>query len=129
MMSDVMNERALATRSSIEKTVQRVEKLVDSETAALRSRQAVDLREFNNGKSQALLEFTHAVRSLEGATLDDKLIKRLKVLRDKLESNRVALRMHMEAVREIVGVVADTIHDSEWDGTYEQHIGSGSFAR
>ena len=129
MMAQATNERGLATRSSIEKTVERVERLVDSETEALRSRKAIDLKEFNNGKSQALLEFSHAVRALDGMPLDDKLIARLKALRGKLETNQVALRMHMEAVREIVGVVADTIHDSEWDGTYSQHAGYGGFAR
>lgn len=129
MMSQVMSERGLATRSSIEKTMQRVERIVDSETAALRSRGAVDFREFNNGKSQALLEFSLAVRSLEGTTLDDQLVARLRTLRNKLETNRVVLRMHLEAVREVAGVVADTIQDTEWDGTYSQHAGGGGYAR
>lgn len=129
MMPHVIKERGLATRSSIERTMQRVERLVESETAALRSRVAIDLRESNNGKSQALLEFSLAIRSLEGTPLDADLIKRLKVLRSKLETNRVVLRMHLEAVREIANVVVDTIQDSEWDGTYSQHTGPGGFGR
>lgn len=129
MMSQVATERRHATRSAIEKTMQRVEKIVDSETAALRSRAVVDLKEFNNGKSQALLEFSNAVRSLDLATLDDDLVARLKILRGKLETNRVVLRMHLEAVREIAGVVAHTIQDSEWDGTYSQHAGVGGYGR
>jgi hypothetical protein len=119
----------MATRSSIERTMLRVEKLVDAETAALRSRTPIDLKESNNGKSQALLEFSLAIRSLEGAPPDAELVKRLKVLRGKLETNRIVLRMHLEAVREIANVVADTIQNSEWDGTYSQHIESGGFAR
>jgi hypothetical protein len=129
MRAPVIKERGMATRSSIERIMLRVEKLVDAETAALRSRTPIDLKESNNGKSQALLEFTLAIRSLEGTPLDAELISRLKVLRSKLETNRVVLRMHLEAVREIANVVADTIQNSEWDGTYSQHIESGGFAR
>jgi hypothetical protein len=129
MIAYVIGKRGMATRSSIEKILHRVEKLVDGETAALRSRAAIDLKEFNNGKSQALLEFSLAIRSLDGATLDAELTKRLKVLRGKLETNRGVLQMHLEAVREIASVVADSIKDAEWDGTYSQLTGSGSPAR
>ncbi len=129
MMAHVIGKRGMATRGSIERILHRVEKLVDGETAALRSRAAIDLKEFNNGKSQALLEFSLAIRSLDGATLDAELTKRLKVLRGKLETNRGVLQMHLEAVREIASVVADSIKDAEWDGTYSQLTGSGSPAR
>jgi hypothetical protein len=129
MMANVIAKRGMATRTSIERILQRVEKLVDGETAALKSRAAIDLKEFNNGKSQALLEFSLAIRSLEGATLDPELIERLKKLRGKLETNRVVLRMHLEAVREIATVVSDSIKAAEWDGTYSQQTGAGSLAR
>lgn len=119
----------MATRSSIVKAMQRVEKLVDAETAALRSRIPFDLKESNNGKSQALLEFSLAVRALDGRTLDPELTERLKILRSKLETNRVVLKMHLEAVREVANVVADTIKDSEWDGTYSQHVEYGGYGR
>jgi hypothetical protein len=125
MSAHALKERGLATRSTIEKTMQRVERLVDNETAALRARAAINLKESNNGKSQALLEFSLAIRALDGTPLDSELVKRLGVLRSKLETNRVVLRMHLEAVREIANVVADTIQDSEWDGTYSQHAGYG----
>lgn len=129
MMPQATTEHSLAARSSIEKTMQRVEMVVDSETAALRARAAIDLKDFNNRKSQALLEFSLAVRALDGKTLDSDLVERLKVLRGKLETNRVVLRMHLEAVREIAGVVADTIQDSEGDGTYSQFAGAGGYGR
>jgi hypothetical protein len=129
MMAHVIGKRGMVTRSTIEKILHRVEKLVDGETAALKSRAAIDLKEFNNGKSQALLEFSLAIRSLDGAMLDAELIERLKLLRGKLETNRGVLQMHLEAVREIASVVADSIKDAEWDGTYSQLTGSGSPAR
>jgi len=127
MTAYALKERGLATRSSIEKTMQRVERLVDSETAALRARTAINLQESNNGKSQALLEFSLAIRALDGSPLDSELVQRLGVLRSKLETNRVVLRMHLEAVREIANVVADTIQDSEWDGTYSQHAAPAGY--
>jgi hypothetical protein len=124
-----VKERAPVTRSALERTMQRVERIVDSETAALRSRAPINVKEFNNGKSQALLELSIASRSLDAAMLDDELIKRLKTLRGKLETNRVVLHMHLEAVREIANVVSEIIKDSEWDGTYSQHIESGGRSR
>jgi hypothetical protein len=127
MAQGSIRERGQVTRSSIDRTMQRIETLVDSETEALRSRAAIDLRESNNGKSQALLEFSLAVRSLEGTALDAELVQRLKALRGKLETNRTVLRRHLEAVREVASVVADTIQDSEGDGTYSQQAGAGGY--
>ena len=109
--------------------MQRIERLVERETEALRSRVDIDLRESNNGKSQALLELGLVARTLEGIPFDADLIQRLKALHGKLENNRAVLRKHLEAVREIAGVVAGTIQDSEWDGTYSQHGGSGGAHR
>lgn len=129
MIATVISERGMATRSSIDKILQRVEKLVDRETAALRSRAAIDFKAFNNGKSQALLELSLAVRSLGATRLDAELIERLKILRGKLDTNRVVLRMHLDAVREVANVVSETIQDSERDGTYSQYVGSAGLAR
>jgi hypothetical protein len=121
-------EHSLAARSSIDRAMQRIESLVDRETEALRSRTEIDLRESNNGKSQALLELGLVARTLEGSPFDADLIGRLKALHGKLEHNRAILRKHLEAVREIAGVVAGTIQNSEWDGTYSQH-GAGDAYR
>lgn len=123
------SERGLAAHNSIDRTMQRIEMLVERETEALASRASIDLRESNNSKSQALLELGLAARSLEGVPLDPELVQRLKALRGKLEANRAVLRRHLEAVREIASVVADTIKDREWDGTYSQHAGSSGAQR
>jgi|SoiMethySBSTD1v2_1073268.scaffolds.fasta_scaffold223200_2 hypothetical protein len=129
MMAPNSGERGLAARSSIDRTMQRIEKLVERETEALRLRVDIDLRESNNGKSQALLELGLVARTLEGIPFDAELIQRLKALHGKLENNRAILRKHLDAVREIAGVVAGTIQDSEWDGTYSQQGGSGGAYR
>lgn len=77
MMVQGGNERGVALRNTIDRTMQRVEKLIDRETEALRSRTPIDLKESNNGKSQALLELSLATRSLDGALLDPDIVRRL----------------------------------------------------
>jgi hypothetical protein len=129
MMAPGTGEHGLPARTSIDRTMQRIEMLVERETEALRSRVQIDLRESNNGKSQALLELGMVARTLEGIPFDADLIKRLKTLHGKLENNRAVLRKHLDAVREIAGVVAGTIQDSEGDGTYSQHSGAGGAYR
>jgi hypothetical protein len=127
MTATATRERPTFTPGSIERTIARVERLLDAETAALRTRAPFDLRESSNGKSQALLEFSLAIRGLQGGAIEPELAARLKSLREKLEINRRVLRMHLEAVREITDIVAGTIRDSEWDGTYSQHIETGGY--
>jgi len=124
-MAPGSRDHRFAARMAIDRTMQRIELLVDRETEALRTRATIDLKESNNNKSQALLELGLAARSLEGFDLDPDLAARLRMLRGKLEANQSMLRRHLEAVREIAGVVAETIQDSEWDGTYSQHASSG----
>jgi hypothetical protein len=127
MMAAGNNEYRLAARDTIDRTMRRIEILVDREMQALQARTPIDLRETNNAKSQALLDLGVASRALEGAPLDAELAQRLKALRGKLEANRAVLRRHLEAVREIASVVAETIQDREWDGTYSQNVGAGAY--
>ncbi len=125
MMAQTNSERGLAARNSIDRTMQRIEVLVDIETEALNTRAVIDLKESNNKKSQALLELGLAVRVLEGVQLDPDLVDRIRALRSKLEVNQAVLRRHLEAVREVAGVVAGIIQDKDWDGTYSAHVTSG----
>jgi flagellar biosynthesis/type III secretory pathway chaperone len=107
--------------SPLDRVIQRLEEVVDQETAALRTRSVVDLAEFNNRKSQGLLDLNKALRGAD--TADRMVAARLTRLRAKLDGNRAALQMHLDAVREISTVVADTIRDADSDGTYSQSIG------
>lgn len=129
MMASGNSERRAVARGTIDRTMERVERLLDRETEALNSRTVIDLKESNNSKSQALLELGLAARYLEGTPLDDELVERLKALRGKLEANQAILRRHLEAVREVASVVAETIQDREWDGTYSEHAGSSGAHR
>lgn len=103
----------------------RLEAVVDAETAALRSRAAVDLKDFNDRKSQGLLELTRALRLFDIASADKAMLDRLAALREKLAANRAVLGTHLEAVREVATVVADAMREAESDGTYSVSIRQG----
>jgi hypothetical protein len=106
----------------IEISIQRLEEIVELETSALKNRQAINLKEFNDRKSQALLELTRSLRNLQAAGSSPALVERVGSLKAKLAVNQAMLKLHLEAVREISTSLADAIRHSESDGTYTQSI-------
>ncbi len=108
--------------SFVANIIARLEQVIDQETAALRTRTVVDLKDFNNRKSHGLLELSRALRLFEGAEMDPEILARLTSLRAKLETNRNVLKMHLEAVREVSSIIAEAIRDAESDGTYSRSI-------
>lgn len=107
---------------ALNEVVERIGAIIESETEALRQRRVVDLQDFNNRKSRGLLDLTRAVRALDGGRPDAATAARLKALRAKLAANQAALSMHLAAAREITTLVAQTIRDSESDGTYSNSL-------
>ena len=120
------HDRAQGAHVLLDKAILRLAEIVDLETAALQSRAAVDLRDFNNRKSQGLHELNQILRQLAGRGADGAIIARLGGLRQKLEVNRSVLKMHLEAAREISTIVSDAIREAESDGTYSAHHAGGS---
>jgi hypothetical protein len=113
---------AAAASSALERCIVRLEDVVDQETAALKSRAAVDLSEFNNRKSQGLLDLSRSLRLFQGAAPSKAMFARLAGLRAKLDANRAVLKLHLEAVREIANIMSDAIRDAESDGTYSPAV-------
>jgi hypothetical protein len=109
---------------ALEVSIQRLEEIVEQETFALRERQTIDLKEYNNRKSQALLELMRTLRHLDGTAPSPALMARVSSLKSKLAANQAVLRLHLEAVREITTSLSDAIRHSESDGTYTQAISS-----
>jgi hypothetical protein len=109
----------------LERAIERLEEVVDQETMALRSRAAIDLKDFNNRKSQGLLELNRALRGFDGLANNQVARARLEGLRAKLDVNRAVLKTHLEAVREVATVLADAIRDAESDGTYSPSMRDG----
>ena len=112
--------------ASLDRVIERLEEVVEQETAALRGRTAVDLKDFNIRKSQGLLELNRALRGLDASPAGDKTLEaRLAGLRAKLDANRAVLDVHLAAVREVATALADAIRDADSDGTYMPSIGAG----
>lgn len=112
--------------SMLEVSLQRLEEIVDQETAALKMHASIDLRDFNNRKSQALLELTRMMRTMDGTAPSPEMAARVGFLKEKLAVNQKALQMHLEAVREISTTLSDAIRHADSDGTYTQAISSSS---
>jgi hypothetical protein len=111
-----------AASAALERCIPRLEEVVDHESAALERREAVDLRELNNRKSQGLLDLMRCLRVFQGAAPSRPALARLAGLRAKLDRNRAVLALHLEAVREIATVMSDAIKDAESDGTYSPAV-------
>lgn len=109
---------AASASAALERCLARLEDVVEEETTALKCHRAVDLREFNNRKSQGLLDLSRCLRLFQGTGPSKAMIARLAGLRTRLDANCAVLKLHLEAVREISSVMTDAIRDAEWDGTY-----------
>lgn len=117
-----MLQHSSPVASTIELSIQRLEDIVDQETAALNARKAINLKEFNDRKSQALLELTRMLRTLQGGPPNPLVAARVQGLKSKLAVNQAVLKLHLEAVKEISTSLADAIRNSESDGTYTPSI-------
>ena len=96
----------------------RLEQALDHETAELMALRSADFNRLNEIKSRLLLDASRAMRAMRDETGDGWLIARLSTLRLKLEHNRLAIGMHLAAVREIATAMTSTLIDAESDGTY-----------
>ena len=123
-MQPPRGEAAPAARGAmvpmLEIMIQRLEEIIEQETMALRARQAINLKDFNDRKSQALLELTRSLRHVQGVGPDPALAARVGALKMKLTINQAALKVHLEAVREISNALSDAIRQADSDGTYTQ---------
>jgi hypothetical protein len=119
------SDRGYVVHTAIDKAIHRLEDLIDEETAALRDHKAIDLKDFNNRKNQALYELSRASRLVEDLCRTPEVKERLQTLRDKLEENRCMLKIHIEAAREVLTIMTDAIQHAESDGTYSVSIRNG----
>jgi hypothetical protein len=111
-------ERPSAAADVLLKALDRIEQIVGQETALLRQAIPVDLRDFNHRKSHGLLELSRAMRGLDRAALGGEVEVRLRTLRLTLARNLEVLKVHVEAVQEVAGLMAHAVRDAESDGTY-----------
>ncbi len=110
--------RVAGLREAFLGAVERLEQIIDLETAMLLRHSPIDLRDFNHKKSHGLLEMTRTMRALEQFSADSESIASLTRLRGKLAKNLVALETHLRAVRQVSAVITRVIEASDSDGTY-----------
>jgi hypothetical protein len=102
--------------------MERIEQVVGEETAALLGNRAVDLATCNYRKSHALLELTRATRCVDAVLLRERLGPELHRLRRLIEENCALLQRHLTAVQEVCAIVAESIRETESDGTYSPRM-------
>ena len=98
----------------------RLEAVVDKETAALRLHRHDDLAEHTRQKRQGLLEINRLVRSLDNTIPSQALITRLAAFRRKLEANDAALTIELRAAQAVTDTIVRVMRDLESDGTYSR---------
>jgi hypothetical protein len=102
--------------------VERLVRLIELESAALRTKAAVDFEEFNSRKAHALLEFSRASRAVGASSAGPAVEAGLTRLRARLAENAELLNHRLEAMREIAGIMICTIEMAESDGTYSTRV-------
>ncbi|GAB2182778.1 hypothetical protein [Roseibium sp. LAB1] len=92
---------------------------VRDETRALRANPTADLKIFEYGKSQALLDLSRARSLVPPGSFSQELRDDIAEFKDVLDENVGLLQLHMNAVTEVVGMMSKTMIDYESDGTYQ----------
>jgi hypothetical protein len=92
---------------------------VREETRALRANPTADLKIFEYGKSQALLDLSRARTLVPPAFFSEELREDIAEFKEVLDENVGLLQLHMNAVTEVVGMMSRTMIDYESDGTYQ----------
>ncbi|MBB3146296.1 hypothetical protein FHS21_002711 [Phyllobacterium trifolii] len=101
--------------------IRRLEDVVERETRLLLEGQLVDLANINANKSRGLRDFNKAMGKAV-KTVDTRALKTLQPvldsLRQKLDRNCDAIKLHLRAVTELAGIIRDALETQEADGTY-----------
>lgn len=108
----------LGTNSGTLSAIERLKATIDEETADLEDRLPTDFDAYSQRKNRGLLELTRSVRLAQDGSIDPRLVPHLTGLRTSLVKNHAALKIHLDAVREVSAIIARSIQDVESDGTY-----------
>jgi hypothetical protein len=98
--------------------VARLGDAVAAETDAIARGGVVSYEDFSRRKNQGLLELNRLAPALRRAPPGDDLRNALADLNVKLEANRQALRVQLEASLAVAEIIARAIRDGQSDGTY-----------
>lgn len=118
--SAVASSRLAGSVEILMLAIERLQNTLDAENVSISSGGKVDFQDFNQRKSQGLLELTRLMPLFAGAEIGLTLRVALVGLRAKLEDNRRLLRVQLKAVQEVSEIIARTIQAGQSDGTYSE---------
>lgn len=116
---------ASSTVSALQYALERLEEMIDEETAALESNQPIDLDDIIRRKSRSLLELTRIVRALPEEGVAGSMRPDVARLRGRLIHNQDLLKIHLGAVQEISALISGVLREAESDGTYSLATATG----
>ncbi len=106
------------------RVIKRLEEVVDHETSQLLSGVSVNVGDINNRKSRGLHDFNTAI-SRAAQSLDAFALKSLQPfldgLKQKLDRNCEAIKLHLSAMTELAELIRSALETQETDGTYTAH--------
>jgi hypothetical protein len=98
----------------------RIEEVIDTETAAIRTDINFDIAASTARKSRHLYDLQRALRGQNDQALLETFRPEIERLRDKLAINQQAVTAHLEAVTEVALLIKTALQEAEADGTYSQ---------
>jgi len=114
-----LNEEAKTRRSDALLTaLTRLEAVVTQETTLLRENRAINLQDFNQKKTQGLLELRRAISAFQRLTTTTEIQARFVHLYETLDGNLIALQHHLRAIEAVTETIIETVKQAESDGTY-----------
>ncbi len=99
-------------------TIERLQAILEDETAALQNQTTPQLTEFIAKKNQALWDLSRALRDRRQAADDGEIVARISDLNQVLAINQFILRRHLSAAQEISEILTNAVRAAESDGTY-----------
>ncbi len=108
-----------AREAMLLEVIARLDQIIGAETAALRELRPVDTTPYAVQKSQSLLELARLMRHGDLETsASARLREKMASLRARLDENRSALDLHLNAARQVFETVSKAINEAESDRTY-----------
>ena len=108
--------------AAILQLLSRVEAVVNEENSVLSSGNTAEIDAIVSRKSHLAVEAIRLMKRYESIQSSDALSERKGSLSRALDANARLLRRHIEAVREVSGIITDVIAASSDDGTYSDRI-------
>lgn len=100
----------------------RMEAVLEDERAILSGASTGSLDAIVSRKNHLAVELTRLIGYAATADSNPGVRERLNQLRAELELNERLLRRHMDAIKEVIDIVAKTMNQSTDDGTYSSAI-------